>query len=549
LEILPAKLILQKIRKLYYNIYALIVMKKIAIIIIIIACLSLALSSLNFAEEKTKDYDSDYQAQIPKLAFDYKNFSLSPASAQDEKRLAGTENPGLGNFNLDHAFQRIKDAISQFKLAPKMDQRFSLKKYPLPISIPEKRTYYSKTAFEILELNFGLWAFDRYLMNETWAKINLKTILNNIGDGFEWDYDTFVTNQLGHPYHGAMFYTLARTNGLGFFESTLYTSLGSYFWEVFMESNHPSTNDMIMTSFGGVTLGEALYRMAELIDDENTTSLGRAFRESLCFFVNPVYGLKVLTANAYKLRDSQGRRNYVLNFPFGASNSSSKETSFVLEANMEYRDYLRNNPSGVGPYDWFSLNCKFGLHDNGFHDKELCTSGVLIGKKIKDNLAGLFGVFDYINTHLAEKMSALGFGPGLVTSFTSDSNLFFNSSGILSVIFGGSSPSIDLENYHLGKRDKGPYFLGTGMLGKINLEFGKEGLGSIQTGLSRYWVRSMSTPANEYLFISSLNINYDLSAKSQIRFEYDYYLRNGTFEEQSASQESFALRALYVFKF
>lgn len=483
------------------------------------------------------------------MSFIYKSYSLSSAFVQEQKFSKGTAESDDTNFYPNHIAQRINEAIAQFNLAAKKDQTSAFKKYPSLILKQGNRKYYSKTALEILELNFGLWAFDRFIANESWAKITLGTILDNLSKNFEWDYDTFVTNQLGHPYHGAMFHTLARTNGFGFFESTLYTALGSYIWEVVLESIPPSTNDMIMTTFGGITLGEALYRMSRLIADESSTGFGRALRESLSFLVDPVYGLKLFTGSAYKQRNPQERQNYVLNFPLGAYSSSTKETSFVVATNMEYRDYLRSNLSGISPYDWFSLNCRFGLHDNGFHDKELYTTGVLAGKKLKNNLAGLFGVFDYINTHLADKMSALGIGPGLVTSFSSDSSLFFNTSGVLSFIFGGSSPSIDLEEYHLGKKKEGPYFLGTGMLGKINLELGKDGLGSIQTGLSKYWVHSMSTAADEYLLISSFNINYDLSDASQIRLEYDYYFRNGTLQEKSASGENYALRALYVFRF
>jgi len=508
-----------------------------------------AFNSLTLAAEKTKYDGFNSQSQTPKLSFAYKTYSLSLAFAQEQRFLEVAAEPDGINFYPENMAQRINEAIAQFNLAAKKDRASSLEQYTPLILRQENRKYYAKTGLEILELNFGLWAFNRFIMNESWAKVTLGTIINNFSKSFEWDYDTFVTNQLGHPYHGAMFHTLARTNGFGFFESTLYTALGSYIWEVALESIQPSTNDMIMTTFGGITLGEALYRMSGLIADQSSTGLGRALRESLSFLVDPVYGLKLFTGSAHKLRNSQERQNYVLNFPLGAYSSSTKETSFVVAANMEYRDYQRNNISGVSPYDWFSLNCRFGLRDKGFHDKEIYTTGVLAGKKIKNNLAGLFGVFDYVNTHLADKMSALGLGPGLVTSFGSDSSLFFNSSGVLSFIFGGSSPSIDLEEYHLGKRKDGPYFFGTGILGKLNLELGKEGLGSIQTGLSKYWVRSMSTAANEYLLISSLNINYDLSNTSQIRLEYDYYLRNGTLQEQSASGEKYALRALYVFKF
>jgi hypothetical protein len=524
-------------------------MKKAAIAAITALVVFSALISPTLAAKETKNNGSDPQSQAPKLSFAYKTYSLSLAFAREEKFMEGAAEPDNTNFYPDNMAQRINDAIAQFNLGAKKDQESDFKKYPSLILRQQNRKHYAKTALEILELDFAVWAFDRFIMNESWAKITLGTILDNFSKSFEWDYDTFVTNQLGHPYHGAMFHTIARTNGFSFFESTLYTALGSYIWEVVLESIRPSTNDMIMTTFGGATLGEALYRMAGLIADENSTGLGKAIRESLSFLVDPVYGLKAFTGNSFKLRNSQERHNYILNFPLGAYSSSAKETNFVVAANMEYNDYKRDNASGISPYDWFSLNCRFGLHDNGFHDKELYTTGVLAGKKLKNNLAGLFGVFDYINTHLADRMSALGLGPGLVTSFNSDSNLFFNSCGVLSFFFGGSSPSIDLEEYHLGKKKEGPYFLGTGILGKLNMELGKEGLGSIQTGLSKYWVHSMSTSANEYLLISSVNINYDLSDTSQLRLEYDYYFRNGTLQEQSVSGDKHALRALYVFKF
>ena len=140
-------------------------------------------------------------------------------------------------------------------------------------------------------------------------------------------------------------------------------------------------------------------------------------------------------------------------------------------------------------------------------------------------------------------------GPGLVTISSSDSNLFFNSTGIISLIFGGSSPSFDLENYHFGKKVNDPYYLGPGMLGRIKLEFGKKGLGSIDTGFSQYWIHSIYTNANEFLGILSLSIKYDLSDRSQISLGYDYYLRHGTLQGQRFTGAKPAARALYILKF
>jgi hypothetical protein len=524
-------------------------MKKRVIIAITAMIILSAFNSPILAAKKTKDDSSNHQSQVPKLSFIYAPYSFSSAFAEEDKFLNGASEPDGNNFYPEYIAQRINNAITQFHLASKDGQTFSFRKYRSPIFMRENRKYYAKAVLEILELNLCVWAFDRFIMNETWSKVTPGTILNNFTRGFGWDNDTFITNMLGHPYHGAMFHTIARTNGFGFFESTFYTFLGSYMWKIAMETDRPSINDMIMTTYGGIILGEALYRMAGLIADESSIGLGRVLRESLTFLVDPVYGLKLFTGGAYKMRNTQEKHNYRLDFPLGAYISSSKETSFAVATDMEYSDYLKRSISGIGPYDWFSLNGRFGFQDYGLHDKELYTTGVLAGKKLKNNLAGLFGVFDYVNTRLADRMSALGLGPGLVTSFSSNSGLFFKSSGVLSFIFGGSSPSIDLEEYHLGGKKEQPYFFGTGMLGRLNLELGKEGLGSIQTGLSKYWVHSISTPANEYLLISSFNINYDLSNASQIRLEYDYYLRNGTLQKQSASKNRSALRALYVFKF
>jgi hypothetical protein len=94
-----------------------------------------------------------------------------------------------------------------------------------------------------------------------------------------------------------------------------------------------------------------------------------------------------------------------------------------------------------------------------------------------------------------------------------------------------------------------PYYSGPGMLGKVKLEFGKKDFGSIETGFSQYWVHSIYTDADEFLTILSLNIKYDLSAKSQISLGYDYYLRHASLQERYYTGAKPAFRALYIYKF
>ena len=68
-------------------------------------------------------------------------------------------------------------------------------------------------------MNMAVWTFDRFLMNEDFAKINGHTIKQNFKTGPVWDTDKFSTNLVAHPYHGSLYFNAARSNGLNFWQS------------------------------------------------------------------------------------------------------------------------------------------------------------------------------------------------------------------------------------------------------------------------------------------------------------------------------------------
>ena len=59
--------------------------------------------------------------------------------------------------------------------------------------------------------------------------------------GWVWDLDDFLVNQIGHPYQGSNYYNTGRANGLSFWESAGVTAFGSGTWEYFGETNHASS--------------------------------------------------------------------------------------------------------------------------------------------------------------------------------------------------------------------------------------------------------------------------------------------------------------------
>ena len=132
-----------------------------------------------------------------------------------------------------------------------------------------KKSFWRASA-ETVGFNIGLWAFDRYVQKGHYAYISLNTIKENFKHGFEWDNDHLSTNMFAHPYNGSLFYNAGRSNGYNFWQSELFAIGGSAMWEMFMECEYPSTNDIIATPVGGAAIGEVLYRTSDLVLDDRS---------------------------------------------------------------------------------------------------------------------------------------------------------------------------------------------------------------------------------------------------------------------------------------
>ena len=143
-------------------------------------------------------------------------------------------------------------------------------------------------ASEVFGMNMAVWTFDRFLMNEDFAKINGHTIKQNFKTGPVWDTDKFSTNLVAHPYHGSLYFNAARSNGLNFWQSIPFAAGGSLMWEFFMETEPPSINDMLATSFGGIELGEITYRLSDLFIDNRSHGAERVGREILSGLISPM---------------------------------------------------------------------------------------------------------------------------------------------------------------------------------------------------------------------------------------------------------------------
>jgi len=129
--------------------------------------------------------------------------------------------------------------------------------------------------------------FNRIVLEDEYAQINLRSMRNNMNTLPVWDTNRFTTNLIGHPYHGSMYFNSARANGFEFYQSSLVTAAGSLMWEYLMETKPPSHNDLWATTVGGTALGEMVFRLSDLILDNRATGAERLGRELLAGILSP----------------------------------------------------------------------------------------------------------------------------------------------------------------------------------------------------------------------------------------------------------------------
>ncbi|HVG02617.1 MAG TPA: DUF3943 domain-containing protein, partial [Nitrospira sp.] len=99
-------------------------------------------------------------------------------------------------------------------------------------------------ALEIPAYLFLLNLYDRHFTEpRELYRTNWNTFRTHLTDS-KWviDDDQFSVNQFLHPYSGTVYYGLARSAGLNFWESLAYAGAGSFLWELGGEKTLPSIN-------------------------------------------------------------------------------------------------------------------------------------------------------------------------------------------------------------------------------------------------------------------------------------------------------------------
>lgn len=268
---------------------------------------------------------------------------------------------------------------------------------------------YLLPAGEILLYEFLLNRFDRNFVEPTSDyETSWDTIWDHITDP-HWvvDNDQFKVNQFLHPYGGSVYYGLARSSGLNFWESFLYSVAGSYVWELAGETTNPSINDMVATPVGGTFLGEPFFRMANLLLEDTDGKPG-FWRELGAAVIAPPLGFnRLVFGNKFDAIFPSHKPATFLRFQAGGTiSSSSHNVSSGVEENGAVADFTFSYglPGKPGytykrPFDYFDFHIR-AVTANFL--ESVNTRGLLLGTNYAvgestRGVWGLYGNYDYIS--------------------------------------------------------------------------------------------------------------------------------------------------------
>ena len=311
---------------------------------------------------------------------------------------------------------------------------------------------------EIVAMDAGINRVGSQILEPETFRVTPESIRRNLRGPWVVDDDPFQVNQFGHPYQGAMYHGIARSNGLGYWPSVAYTFAGSALWEIAGETTPPSANDQIASGIAGSFLGEPLFRVSRLLLDRSDNGPG-PWRRLAAVLVSPPTGINDAlvgdpagsrTPDAVPFSDIRAQFG-VTAIPGGRSRpvSSLAVDQPRVALSMDYGYPGHDGYRHERPFDYFRIESS--VSSEGL--EHLTTRGLIAGSDYGagrvDGIWGLYGTYDYFAPDNFRFSSTAGaFGTTLQASIAE--SLVVQSSGLAGVGYVASFSEGQTDDFHYG---------------------------------------------------------------------------------------------------
>jgi len=302
---------------------------------------------------------------------------------------------------------------------------FEMPEVPVPGTLPEERASarpdtraadieanksYIIPALDILAFEFLLNRRNHHVYSNGEYDVTLNSIRHNLGTKWVVDNDPYSVNQFLHPYQGSLYHGFARSAGLNYWESLGYTFAGSLLWEIAGETTPPSKNDQIASGIAGTFLGEALFRMANLVLEGE--DLPPFWREVAAAVISPSTGFNRLAFGSrfdtvFPSHDPARYSRFAVGYAGTTQNDPGAATQLkrnegIVEYAMDYGLPGKPGYTYSRPFDYFAVQATLSTA-NGFEN--ILTRGLLWGRDYEvgpmyRGIWGLYGSYDYIAPQL-----------------------------------------------------------------------------------------------------------------------------------------------------
>lgn len=337
-------------------------------------------------------------------------------------------------------------------------------------------------ALEIPAFIILLNVSNRFIYGNDIYGTNASTAWDHVRDGpWQFDEDDFRTNQILHPYQGALYFGFARSAGLTYWESLAYTSVGSYLWETAGETGPPSINDQVASGIAGSFFGEELFRMVNMLLERGGSKPG-FWRELGAAFISPPIGAnRLFFGNRFKTVLPSRNPATFTHVRLGASLTTKvndQHVSSTLDKREAVGDFsiaygLPGKPDYryIRPFDYFHFEAAVTAH-SGNSFENIMTRGFLLGRRYEvgdsyRGIWGLYGSYDYMSPKIF-RVSSTGASIGTTGQWWLSRAISIQGTALAGPGFGaaGTISSRTDRNYHYGAAAQGLLALRL-ILGKV----------------------------------------------------------------------------------